>query len=187
MDKANDVALLWLASSVSDRPMVPGPWLPEPVAVGMPSNSMVAVIGYGMTESGRVSDTLRQVTLPVVSTRKCNSSYGGELNPDEVCAGKPYQKDACGGDSGGPLLLVEQDGTWLGAQVGVVSKGTGCPGDRGGVYASVAYHAEWIMKNVGAEGGRSIGVDASSAGAVAPSAFAATAALLVTLAGMLRC
>lgn len=178
--KANDVALLWLERSVSDRPMVPGPWLAEPVAVGMPVNAMVAVIGYGMTESGQVSDFLRQVTMPVVNTWTCNASYGGQLNSDEVCAGKPYQKDACGGDSGGPLLLVEQDGTWLGAQVGVVSKGTGCPGDRGGVYASVAYHAKWVVMNVDSNNGRSIG-DGSATTAVLPSPGAATIALLVAL------
>ena len=65
-----------------------------------------------------------------------------------LCAGVDEGgKDSCQGDSGGPLFLNGSDGKRI--QVGIVSWGTGCAlRGKPGVYASVAYHREWIVDHV---------------------------------------
>lgn len=57
-------------------------------------------------------------------------------------AGEEIQDD-CQADSGGPMTIVNAQGTPI--QVGIVSWGRGC-GHRGfpGVYTRVAMHIEWI-------------------------------------------
>ena len=74
------------------------------------------------------------------------------MSPDALCAGRlapnaaNYATDACAGDSGGPLLLLAGDGTQVGAQIGIVSRGVGCGHQPfPGIYTSTAAHAGWII------------------------------------------
>ena len=63
-----------------------------------------------------------------------------------MCAGLPEGgKDACGGDSGGPLLVKRnEDPTWY--QIGIVSHGYGCGlPDSPGIYTIVADYLDWIV------------------------------------------
>ena len=72
----------------------------------------------------------------------------------QLCAGvKVGQENACKGDSGGPLMIMDRKTTgqrrrWI--QVGIVSFGfpncvaEGVPG----VYANVRYYLEWILDNL---------------------------------------
>lgn len=58
------------------------------------------VSGWGYTSpiSGRTSDTLRSVRLPIISAGKCNStaSYAGYITKNMICAGfNTGGKDAC--------------------------------------------------------------------------------------------
>lgn len=69
--------------------------------------------------------------MPVLSQTACSSAWPGEIDQTMVCAGSPG-KDACNGDSGGPLT---QDGT----VVGVVSWGSlVCENSQPGVYARLS-------------------------------------------------
>lgn len=70
-----------------------------------------------------------------------------------ICAGAPSDEgeqkklvaDACNGDSGGPLIVKSEYGTYV--QVGVVSWGEGCgvPG-RFGVFSRVSKVSHWISE-----------------------------------------
>jgi len=65
------------------------------------------------------------------------------LTKDMMCAGlEEGGKDACKGDSGGPLA-VEKDGVWYLA--GIVSAGISCAIPKMlGVYHNVSVTADWI-------------------------------------------
>jgi secreted trypsin-like serine protease len=104
------------------------------------------VVGWGATgEDESQQRTLRFVDVPLVPDRDCVAAYrkeGYTYLPDEMlCAGYPAdgKRDACYGDSGGPLLRRDAYGEWL--QVGVVSWGIGCarPG-LAGVYTQLSVH-----------------------------------------------
>lgn len=62
-----------------------------------------------------------------------------------LCAGYPQgERDACVGDSGGPLM-IQQNGVYR--QIGIVSQGEGCaiPG-KYGIYTRVSSYANWIQQ-----------------------------------------
>lgn len=65
--------------------------------------------------------------------------YG--LIKGQMCTFVP-EKDTCGGDSGGPLQNVDDDGMALIA--GIVSFGWGCGTNHPAVYTRVAQYIDWI-------------------------------------------
>ncbi|XP_023797118.1 transmembrane protease serine 5 [Cyanistes caeruleus] len=93
----------------------------------------------------QVAGTLKEALVPLIGTRRCNSScgYRGELTARMLCAGHLQGRvDACQGDSGGPLVC------WDGSMwrlVGIVSWGRGCAEpNHPGVYTNVAQLLPWI-------------------------------------------
>jgi secreted trypsin-like serine protease len=101
---------------------------------------LATVVGWGLLKyPGRLyADMLHQVSLPIVGNETCNRSYPGEISDEMLCAGYAQGgKDACEGDSGGPLLVEDLQGGWQ--QVGIASSGKGCalPGYYG-VYTRVS-------------------------------------------------
>uniref|UniRef100_A0A4W4GFY1 Transmembrane serine protease 5 n=1 Tax=Electrophorus electricus TaxID=8005 RepID=A0A4W4GFY1_ELEEL len=105
--------------------------------------------GYTHPDNIHIPDTLKEAPVPLISTKKCNSScmYNGEVTPRMLCAGYAEGKvDACQGDSGGPLVC-QDDNVWR--LVGIVSWGTGCAEpNHPGVYTKVAEFLGWIFDTV---------------------------------------
>jgi hypothetical protein len=108
------------------------------------------VIGWGQYEQG-YADTLRQVTLPFFSHERCKANYRGLSGLDlvsdgMVCAG--YEnggKNACFGDSGGPLMIATSAAPgWK--QVGIVSWGSFFCGaaEYPNVYTRISTYQPWI-------------------------------------------
>ena len=129
------------------RPGDSGLWAPGTTAT---------VIGWGLTEDeaqgGARSNQLREVEIPIYADPACTADFQAAGAPEGffdpttmVCAGGKDGRDACGGDSGGPLLVP--DGGRL-ALAGVVSFGAvfvdaqgreySCAENVPGVYARVA-------------------------------------------------
>jgi secreted trypsin-like serine protease len=144
---ANDLALLMLEAPLEGATM--------PVyADNPPPGTLATVVGWGARAAkadngypGNYPNQMQQVTLPIVPNEVCNqpSAYGGKIQPSMLCAGYPQGgRDACVGDSGGPLM-VQQNGVYR--QVGIVSQGEGCamPG-KYGIYTRVATYAGWIQE-----------------------------------------
>lgn len=118
----------------------------------------LVVMGYGKTsEDGPVSPDLLHVTVKHISNDVCaaDDKYGGThytVTENMLCASVPNGgMDACGGDSGGPIVTktVNNDGTEIHTHVGVVSWGLGCANPNyPGVYARTSKRANWIKKTM---------------------------------------
>uniref|UniRef100_A0A3Q3JKT5 Peptidase S1 domain-containing protein n=1 Tax=Monopterus albus TaxID=43700 RepID=A0A3Q3JKT5_MONAL len=116
-----------------------------------PGGTRCWISGWGYTQPDSVHspDSLKEAPVPIISTKKCNSScmYNGEITPRMLCAGYTEGKvDACQGDSGGPLVCQDEN-VWR--LVGVVSWGTGCAEpNHPGVYTKVAEFLGWIYEMI---------------------------------------
>ena len=113
------------------------------------------IAGWGATgideNSGNAifPNLLQDASVPFVPLERCNSneSYQGLITDSQVCAG--YIEggiDACVGDSGGPLFLIQDEQH---VQVGITSFGNGCGlPNFYGVYTDVASYLSWIKAYV---------------------------------------
>ena len=146
----NDIALLRLAE---DAPadlaplLLPNPSILE--AAGNPGD-IATVSGWGRTlTGGPLAETLQQVDLPLVDNKICNDAYSplfgqGAVTDAMLCAGYAEGgKDACNGDSGGPLTITADNRDY---SIGVVSWGSGECATEGlyGVYTRTATQLEWL-------------------------------------------
>lgn len=116
------------------------------------------VAGWGKIQpSNSLSGTnvLRSAHVPILSKEKCYAWHTSkqikvELFDDMLCAGHEDGKhDACLGDSGGPLIVLE-NGRWTLA--GITSAGFGC-GEyhQPGIYHSVAVTSSWMRRIISKE------------------------------------
>jgi trypsin len=127
----NDWSLLKLSRPVPNA---------QPIALAASDHkrwTSFEVAGWGVTETGSSTSSLRWVRVPYVSDADCSRAYREFRAATMLCAGDLANGgvDSCQGDSGGPLMAVENGRT---VQAGVVSWGYGCA-QRGqpGVYANV--------------------------------------------------
>ncbi|GBM50644.1 Clotting factor B [Araneus ventricosus] len=138
--------------------------LPRNVASCLPEEDLLAegdnctVLGWGqLSYGGWTSRVLQELhDLPVVGTDLCNAIFATlprgrfplGITENMICAGgfEEGGRDACEGDSGGPLLRGAE-GLWT--LVGVVSFGARC-GDPGypGVYTRVSAYFPWIIEYI---------------------------------------
>ncbi|XP_036135645.1 testisin-like [Molossus molossus] len=145
-----DIAMLKLSSAVTYSHYI------QPICVLASSTEFQDRNDCWVTGWGNIQEseglpypyTLQEVQVGIINTTMCNYLYSQPyyrqtIWGDMVCAGDPQgTKDACFGDSGGPLAC-EKEGLWY--QVGVVSWGIGCGRpNRPGVYINVSTHYQWI-------------------------------------------
>ncbi|XP_064158527.1 transmembrane protease serine 5 [Anguilla rostrata] len=146
----NDIALMKLRTPLNFTDTIRPVCLPQ-YDYDLPGGTQCWISGWGYTQPDEVHipDTLKEAPVPLISTKKCNSScmYNGEISPRMLCAGYTEGKvDACQGDSGGPLVC-QDDSVWR--LVGVVSWGTGCAEpNHPGVYTKVAEFLGWIYEMI---------------------------------------
>ena len=149
--QVNDIALLKLAVPVMN----------ENISIASLSStenwiaqkSPATVIGWGSTvgydpDQAVIPDPdypllLNEVEVQLMTDQQCTGSLGTSYSGEMICAGVPEGgKDACMGDSGGPLMVNSNDG-WQ--QIGIVSWGFGCASaDYPGVYTRLALYDNWI-------------------------------------------
>jgi secreted trypsin-like serine protease len=124
-------------------------------------NTTLLTMGYGLTSQNGtfLSSTLLQVYVQAININTCSAAYNNELDTvSTLCAAAP-DKDACNGDSGGPLLQITQTNTTTSTStpritsvvvVGIVSGGIGCAQRQfPGIYARVSVVAnDFIFQTI---------------------------------------
>ncbi|KAK6630290.1 hypothetical protein RUM44_004957 [Polyplax serrata] len=149
----NDISLLRMRDPVKLTDYVRPICLPKP-QTSIIDGAICTIVGWGqLSEVGLVfPDTLQEVQLPILSTSECRkrtlflSLY--KITDDMFCAGYDRGgRDACLGDSGGPLMCTEADGKWT--IYGITSNGYGCArSNRPGVYTKVSKYLDWINTQI---------------------------------------
>ena len=136
-----DLALLELAEPSTGTPV-------QITNAEMADGQTAYVYGWGVSDRGRAVDGLRKVEMPIVNRQDCDvayEAYDRSVNTNMLCVGYATGgKDACTGDSGGPLIVQNYwTGEWT--QHGIVSWGEGCA-EAGayGVYTNLARFKSWI-------------------------------------------
>ncbi|XP_039344951.1 mannan-binding lectin serine protease 1 isoform X2 [Mauremys reevesii] len=118
-------------------------------------DAMVIVSGWGKEFLQKRPEALMEIEIPLTDHALCQEAYARlqrKVTDDMICAGEQEGgKDACSGDSGGPMVtLSNQNNHWQ--LIGTVSWGDGCgQNDRYGVYSSVSKSLAWIKQVTGVE------------------------------------
>lgn len=154
----NDIALLRLKKKITYEQFIRPICLP-PAKGDIPRESTfynasepAVVIGWGSEKkNGNSADQLKQLMKNIGSDEDCRKTGKGNYTSQGMMCAKSETGDACGGDSGGPLMQgVETDDTvWT--QVGIVSWGVGCRQNRYAFYTDVSYYVPWIRSHINAD------------------------------------
>ncbi|XP_059201137.1 vitamin K-dependent protein C [Centropristis striata] len=142
----NDIALMRLETPAPFSEYIvpiclPGRQLAEQVL--HLNGTLTVVSGWGRDDSDAYSSALNIISIPVVEHSICSRQMSHNISDNVLCAGVLGQsKDACEGDSGGPMVTLYRD-TWF--LIGLVSWGEGCgKEDKLGIYTKVSNYNEWI-------------------------------------------
>ncbi|XP_007071024.2 serine protease 27 [Chelonia mydas] len=155
---SGDIALVQLASRVNFTNYILPICLPD-ASVRFPPGKVCWVTGWGHMRSWvdlPSPQTLQKVRVPIIDSETCRNLYLTDLQntpphrdiqADMICAGYAEgRKDACNGDSGGPMACIVGD-VWVLA--GVVSWGEGCAiKNRPGVYSRLTSYQSWIREYI---------------------------------------
>ncbi|XP_053698573.1 serine protease hepsin-like [Sabethes cyaneus] len=109
------------------------------------------VTGWGNTVNYTYSRVLQEATVPILTYDEClkQSNYHFfQIDDSKLCAGAPDGGiDACQGDTGGPLHIIDQQ-TGKYVIAGVVSVRTECAQPKyPGIYTRVNKFRSWIKFN----------------------------------------
>lgn len=135
----NDIMLIKLAQPSRASTFIkvnPDPNIPV-------TGQSVTAIGVGrMTNLGLIAERLQKVQVLVVDHETCASAHRRTVNNHTMLCATDLRKDACAGDSGGPLF----NGL---TQYGIISWGEGCGNtDFPGVYTRLSTYTEWIQESI---------------------------------------
>ncbi|XP_012876137.1 PREDICTED: vitamin K-dependent protein C isoform X1 [Dipodomys ordii] len=152
----NDIALIHLAQPVTLSKTIVPICLPD---IGLAERELTqagqetVVTGWGY-QNGREKDVKRNRTfiltfikIPVAPRNECIEAMNSVVSENMLCAGiLGDRRDACDGDSGGPMVALSR-GTWF--LVGLVSWGEGCGLlNNYGVYTKVSRYLDWIHSHM---------------------------------------
>ncbi|XP_060808583.1 testisin [Amyelois transitella] len=144
-----DIALLKLSRPITFTRHVLPICLPD-LELELRGRSGV-IAGWGKTDTSNGhtgTNLLRSATVPILSKEQCikwhqSKQISVEIHSEMICAGhSDGHQDACLGDSGGPLIVLDNGRYYL---VGITSAGFGCGVDhQPGIYHNVKVTSNWI-------------------------------------------
>ncbi|XP_042217545.1 serine proteinase stubble-like [Homarus americanus] len=146
---ADDLALIKLSDAISITNTVRPICIPD---ITFKSESFqgktLKVAGWGKTENGKLSDSLRKLERDGMDAAKCKLVFGSYITEHHFCTTGPGVKHICLGDSGGPVMMLKGQRFVL---VGVISfvASLNCKGNYPDGHVSVAHFRDWIRKVTG--------------------------------------
>ncbi|XP_066202073.1 vitamin K-dependent protein C isoform X1 [Saccopteryx leptura] len=153
----NDIALLRLAQpaifSQTIMPIcLPDRGLSDRELTKVGQETVVTGWGYRSETKKNRTFVLNFIKVPVVPHNECVQAMFNKVSENMLCAGiLGDTRDACEGDSGGPMVTSFR-GTWF--LVGLVSWGEGCGRlNNYGIYTKVSRYLDWIHGHMRAEEG----------------------------------
>ncbi|XP_032209863.1 vitamin K-dependent protein C isoform X3 [Mustela erminea] len=151
----NDIALLRLAQpAVLSQTIVPiclpDSGLAERELTQVGQETVVTGWGYRSETKRNRTFVLNFINIPVAPHNECIQAMHNMVSENMLCAGiLGDARDACEGDSGGPMVASFR-GTWF--LVGLVSWGEGCGRLHNyGIYTKVSRYLDWIHGHIRAE------------------------------------
>ncbi|KAI4481057.1 hypothetical protein M0804_009683 [Polistes exclamans] len=146
----NDIAIIEMDRPVSLDGIVRTACLPEDKAIDY-TGATATVVGWGrIGENKPISDKLRKVNVPILSQEECDQAgyQKNRLTDNMFCAGYlDGQRDACFGDSGGPLHVKGSYGHL--EVIGIISWGRGCARPNfPGIYTRLNNYMGWLKDHL---------------------------------------
>ncbi|KAK4878779.1 hypothetical protein RN001_011285 [Aquatica leii] len=151
---SNDLALLKLGKAVEFTDYV------RPICLWEDSNDLALVIrkkgrvvGWGYDETGKITDELMEISMPIVSQEKCVASfpqfYGRFTSSRTYCAGFRNGSSVCNGDSGGGMVFPKQSDNSVFQLRGLVSISIAlrtqfCDTSHYVVFTDISKYLDWI-------------------------------------------
>mgnify|MGYP000160855938 CR=1 FL=1 len=129
-----DVAYCELPVEVTDVPLVHLLGTPEPLPE---QGELVTLVGYGATEEGSTNGRKYYGEAPFLNLQEGELTIGGNGT------------DTCSGDSGGPAMAEQDDGTWR--VIGITSRAEDSDVLCGGIsrYTHAPSAAAWVEQQSG--------------------------------------
>ncbi|EFN68635.1 Plasma kallikrein [Camponotus floridanus] len=146
----NDIAIIEMDEPVSIDNFVRAACLPEDRTIDY-TGAIATAVGWGRTgENKPISNELRKVNLPILSQEECDQSGfpKNRITENMFCSGYlDGKRDACFGDSGGPLHVKGVHGQL--EVIGIVSWGRGCARPNfPGIYTKLTNYMEWLKDHL---------------------------------------
>lgn len=140
----NDIAVVTLDKPV-DFGRTTRPICLPPFGSDVLEGTKGEVVGWGrIAFKGKKSGVLNNVTLPVVNRTECQKPLKHRISTNMICAGGTAKRDACVGDSGGPMIIRSEKTHLL---CGVVSFGKQCGlPNVYGVYTRVGLYTKFVYE-----------------------------------------
>ncbi|XP_040195350.1 granzyme A-like [Rana temporaria] len=104
--KQNDIQLMKLSKNATLGTAVDILPLPETIKDSK-EGTICRIAGWGISETGKLSDTLREISVTILDRGKCKKSWENNysITTAMLCTNLGANgQDSCKGDSGGPLI-----------------------------------------------------------------------------------
>ncbi|XP_055610491.1 polyserase-2-like [Uranotaenia lowii] len=147
----HDIAILELINPAKFSDYVIPICLSDPIGVSEDlAGERGWVAGWGITETGNISETLKTTQMPVVNNTECVSSdfllFGRYISAAVFCASDRNGTSVCGGDSGGGMYFSSGGNYEIRGIVSFAGKteNGSCDTNKYIIFMNVAYYHGWI-------------------------------------------
>lgn len=153
--RSNDIGLVQIPSPINFVGLtnIQPVRLPVPGPGGLFDDRRAQVSGWGTLGSGTSAQILlRYVDMRVITNAQCLTTFGGIVIQNHVLCAVGYDapnQGHCGGDLGGPLTVIQDDG--LHTLIGIASfvASDGCNSGHPSGYMRTSVFLTWININTG--------------------------------------